>query len=476
MNRRLCVYISAAVMAALLGISGCRAGERKKEDTGKPTVVVLWHSYNAVAKSAFDDLVMEFNETVGMEQGIIVEPVGYGSSNELDDVLYASASHVIGSEPLPDIFASYPDSAYRLDGIAPLVRLDGYFSEDELDAYRPEFLAEGVWGGDGMHRMVPVAKSTELLLMNQTRLDAFLDANPRYREENMESWEGLERMAEGYFRWTDDMTPETDGDGSPFIGVDNLANYFVAMNHAMGSDIYHYDENGVVVPDLDRDIIERLFLNYYQPFTKGYYGAKGRYRSDDVKQSYLAGCIGSSSSVLYFPEEVADSEGNMVPVTTGVYQYPVMEGTTPTAIQQGAGVAVFNRSHEENKAALDFIHWLTIDRGFELATSMSYMPVDNGAMTEEQGRQIDDARVLKGIETGLKQSSSYQMVYGFDFENSYDVRTEVDACFSEALSRGCMEFEEYLGQGMSMDEAAASMDYGRKADAFYEQVKAIFEE
>ncbi|MFQ9701562.1 MAG: hypothetical protein ACLR0U_02395 [Enterocloster clostridioformis] len=48
----------------------------------------------------FDDLVMEFNETVGMEQGIIVEPVGYGSSNELDDVLYASASHVIGSDPL----------------------------------------------------------------------------------------------------------------------------------------------------------------------------------------------------------------------------------------------------------------------------------------------------------------------------------------------------------------------------------------
>ena len=38
------------------------------------------------------------------------------------------------------------------------------------------------------------------------------------------------------------------------------------------------------------------------------------------------------------------------------------------------------------------------------------------------------------------------------------------------------EFEEYLARGMSMDEAAASMDYGSKAEAFYEQVKAIFEE
>lgn len=75
------------------------------------------------------------------------------------------------------------------------------------------------------------------------------------------------------------------------------------------------------------------------------------------------------------------------------------------------------------------------------------MPVDNNGMTEEQEQQIDDARVLKGIETGLKQSNSYQMVYGFDFENSYDVRTGVDACFSEALSQGRMEFEEYLARG-----------------------------
>ena len=95
--------------------------------------------------------------------------------------------------------------------------------------------------------------------MNQTRLDEFLEANPQYREENMESWEGLERMAEGYFQWTDSMTPGTDGDGSPFIGVDNLANYFVAMNHAMGSDIYHYDESGTMVPDWTRVLSKSCF-------------------------------------------------------------------------------------------------------------------------------------------------------------------------------------------------------------------------
>ncbi len=88
----------------------------------------------------------------------------------------------------------------------------------------------------------------------------------------MASWDGLEEMAKGYFEWTDAMTPETVGDGAPFIGIDNLANYFIAMNHAMGSHIYHYDEDGKARADLNEDYIKELFLNYYEPFTKGYYG------------------------------------------------------------------------------------------------------------------------------------------------------------------------------------------------------------
>lgn len=445
-------------------------------DSEADMTIEFWHYYNDAQKQHLDQLIKEYNDTLGREKGVAVTAYSQGSiadlTNKIDLVLNDSTNDV----DMANIVLAYRDMVVNTVRLHPdkLVELSSVVPEPDLKQYNQAYLGEGYI--DGKLYILPAAKSTELLLMNQSRLDEFLKDNPRYLDTDMESWDGLEQMAEGYFKWTDDMTPDKDGDGSPFIGVDNLANYFVAMNHAMGSDIYHYDGDGSMVPDLDKDIIKKLFLNYYEPFTKGYYGASGRYRSDDVKQSYLAGYIGSSSSVLYFPSEVADSDGNMVPVTTGIYQYPVMKGTTPTAIQQGAGMAVFNRGEEENRAALDFIHWLTIDKGFELAASMSYMPVDSHGMTEEQAQQIDDARVLKGIETGLKQSGSYQMVYGFDFENAYDVRTGVDACFSEALSRGREEFQEYLLQGMSMDEAAASMDYGTKADAFYDQIKAIFEE
>lgn len=114
------------LLAAVFGLSGCGDRENGGLDPKSPAVVTVWHAYNAVAKAQFDELVMEFNETVGMEQGIVVDAVGYGSSEELEDVLYASANQVIGSEPLPDIFASYPDNAYRLDKIAPLVNMDDY--------------------------------------------------------------------------------------------------------------------------------------------------------------------------------------------------------------------------------------------------------------------------------------------------------------------------------------------------------------
>ena len=124
------------LLGVLLGGAGCAGRESLVLDPKSPTVITMWHAYNAVAKAQFDDLVMEFNETVGMEQGIVLDAVGYGSSEELEDVLYASANHVIGSDPLPDIFASYPDNAYRLDKIAPLVSLDQYFTEEEREKYK----------------------------------------------------------------------------------------------------------------------------------------------------------------------------------------------------------------------------------------------------------------------------------------------------------------------------------------------------
>ena len=61
-------------------VSGCAQGKKHGLDPKKPTVITVWHAYNAFAKTKFDEKVTEFNETKGLELGIVVDAYGYGSS------------------------------------------------------------------------------------------------------------------------------------------------------------------------------------------------------------------------------------------------------------------------------------------------------------------------------------------------------------------------------------------------------------
>lgn len=470
----LMAVICAASVSVVLGACSKSEPADPVAVTEDDTNLVFWHYYNDAQKKYLDQLIEEYNETEGAKEHITVEAYSQGSIGDLTNKIDLALNGSTNNVEMANMSLAYRDMVVGVvdDHGGKLVDAGLYISQEQLDQYNQAYLEEGYI--DGKLFILPLVKSTELLLMNQTRLDEFLAANPQYAGMDLSDWAGLEQMAEGYYTWTDGMTPDVKGDGSPFIGLDNLANYFIAMNHAMGSDIYHYGQDGELAVDLNEEYIKRLFLNYYVPFTKGYYGASGKYRSDDLRQSVLAGYVGSSSSMLYFPDEVADENGEMVPIEMGVYKYPVLEGSQATAIQQGAGVVIFNRSEKENLACLNFIRWLTVDRGFELASSMSYMPVGRQTATEAQEVLIENPKVLKGLKKGLEQSNSYQMVYGFDFENAYDVRTELNNCFNDALKLGRGEYTGYLENGMSPEEAAETMEYDKKAEAFYEQVRAIF--
>ena len=124
---------------------------------------------------------------------------------------------------------------------------------------------------------------------------------------------------------------------------------------------------------------------------------------------------------------------------------------------------------------MDFIHWLTTERSFEVALSMSYMPVVRGGLDESQRSSVTDPNVLRALELGLEQSQDYQMVYGFDFENAYGVRQELEEYFSSVLAEGRSEFLGCLNSGMSIEEAAEKMNYGQKADKFYRRVEEMFD-
>ncbi|MBO5093981.1 MAG: extracellular solute-binding protein [Lachnospiraceae bacterium] len=465
---------AAAVCALVLGLTAC--GSEGQTVSKEPVTVTLWHYYNDAQKDGLDEIVSEYNNTVGKEKKITVNAVGLGSvediTTKVDAVLNGSQDNI----EKPNMFLAYRDMLQEVmkkdNTSAELLNFRDYFTVEELDGYYPDFLEEGEFG-EALYIM-PVAKSTELLFMNQTMLDLFFEAHPEYSAKDLETWEAMAKMAETFYEWTDEMTLGVSEDGKALIGLDNFSNYFIAQNNALGSDIYETDEDGGVTFHLEEDDIKKLFENYYIPYTKGYYGGKEKYRSDDMRQDNLYGYVGSVASVAYFPHTIYGEDDSEQEIAMGIYPYPYFEGENKAAIQQGAGIAALSSTEAENQAVAEFIKWVSSEKGVDYAAMLSYMPTSKESVEAADWNVIEDENLREAVTIGMEQVKNYEMVRGFDFEGAYEVRMNLEDCFKEAVLSGREEYLGYLASGMTADEAAEAMQYDEKSAAFYEKVLSLF--
>ena len=154
----LLVYISCVVSALLL--SGCGKGDSHGLSPQNPTSIKVWHYYNGALAAAFDELVSEFNNTVGRENGIVVYSESMSTVAALESALWDSANEKVGAPYMPNIFQCYQDTATALDDVVQLVDFDEYLSEDEKLSYVKLFLDSGCIGMDKKWKLFPVAKST----------------------------------------------------------------------------------------------------------------------------------------------------------------------------------------------------------------------------------------------------------------------------------------------------------------------------
>lgn len=461
-----------AGLAVIVWLTGCAASEQTAA-VNEPVTITLWHYYNDAQKDGLDEIVSEYNETAGKEKNITVNAVGLGSVEDITTKVEAVLNGSGDNVECPNMFLAYRDMLQVIQQESPDRLLDfrDYFTEEELDVYYSDFLEEGEFG-ETLY-IIPVAKSTELLFMNQTMLDEFFAAHPEYCAEDLYTWESMAEMAEAFYEWTDEQTPEAD-DGKALIGLDNFSNYFIAQNNALGSEIYETAEDGSITFMLDEADIEKLFLNYYIPFSKGYYGGQGKYRSDDMRQDNLYGYIGSVASVAYFPHTVYRENGSEQEIEMGIYPYPYFEGEGKAAIQQGAGIAALKGTDAENQAVADFINWISEEKSVDYAAMLSYMPTSKASVEKADWEVIEDDNLRKAVTIGVEQVKNYQMVRGFDFDGAYEVRMELEDYFKEVMRDGREEYLGYLSSGMTVKEAEKAMQYDEKAAAFYEKVLNIF--
>lgn len=466
MKRKIYKIMAAFILAAVIGLgSGCGAKDSSGLNPKSPIVITLWHSYNAVAKAQFDELVLEFNETVGRELGIVVDAVGYGSSEELEEVLYASANQVIGSESLPDIFASYPDNAYRLDKVAPLVSLNEYFTEEELEEYRPEFLEEGVWDASGICKMVPVAKSTELLYLNKTEWEQFsreTGASP----ELLKTWEGLSQAAGMYYEWSG---------GSSFLGMNAYNDYGVVTAAQLGVQAYG-QKDGTTLFDYPREAARKVWDAYYVPHIRGWYESSV-YNQDGIKSGRLLAYIGSSAGAGFFPEEVIENENQFYPIEGECLPYPAFEDGISYMTQRGANMAVFSSDKTHEYASARFLKWFTqSEQNIRFAISTGYLPVKTGALNSVdeligQVNDTDNTEMVKGsIRTSLEAMAAQPFYIRRPFEGSYELAQIFGASLEEKVSLDLYELKHRVDGGEKKDDVRAVLLGEENFNSWYESL------
>lgn len=468
-----------ALAAALLGgciaaaASGC--GEKSILNPDEPVTINVWHYYNGSEQEIFADLVNQFNGTRGKELGIFVEESSYGSVHELADQVMLSVEGKAGAEELPNIFAAYADTAYEADQRGFVADLSGYFTQEELDQYVDGYIEEGYFSGDGSLKIIPVAKSVELLMLNRTDWDKFA-AETGASLEALETWEGLIRVAKQYYEWTDAKT-DRENDGSAFFGREAMANYMLIGYRQMAEELFEV-KNGTVTLNFQRDIVKRLWDCYYIPYIMGYFETKGRYCSEDIKTGDILCCVASSSSVTFFPREVILSDDKSYPIELTVLPCPKFEGEKDYAVQQGAGMVVTKGEEREELASAEFLKWLTQEeQNVKFTISIGYMPVtktENNTELLEAQENLDE-RMKDTLEIGLETVQSNQMYTTKAFRNGSEARSLLNQELSDRAKQDRTTIIQRINSGTTLESATIGFCQDAYFDSWYQSTKKKLE-
>lgn len=446
--------------ALLAGLTGCA----KKE----PLSLTVWTYYNGEQLGAFNEAVEAFNATVGRDKNIVVSASSLGSVNDLEQNVMDAVQGKVGAQEVPDIFSAYADTAYAVDSLGRVADLSPYLTEKDRKEYIESYLSEGDFRDDGSVKIFPVAKATELLVVNDTDWRAFAEATGTSADE-FATIEGMTAMAQRYYEWTDSLTDEPN-DGKALFGRDAMANYMIIGAKQLGCDIFE-TKDGQTTVNLPREVAKRLWDHYYVPYVKGYFSASGRFRSDDMKTGNVLAFVGSSAGCTFFPDHVTRSDEESYPIEIKTYPAPKFEGGGDYAVQQGAGMVVMRKSDEQVEAAARFLKWFTqSDWAIEFSVTSGYLPVtaeDNDMVKIEKDSPSMKKNVRDSLSTAVQVVRQNTLYTSKAFKNGTSARKKLEYAMSDAAKADRQSVVEAMENGATQEAAVAAFVSEERFDAWY---------
>lgn len=381
-NRNIIIFL----IAVLLFCTGCSNTVTKEE---VPTTITVWHVYGGQTDSPLNDLIDQFNQTVGKQKQINVQVTSVSNTNTIHELVLAAANEEPGAPELPDLFISYPKTVLALPDDSILVDYKDYFSEEELSDFIPAFIEEGTIGD---HLVIfPVAKSTEITFINQTIFDRF-SQETGISMEDLDTWEGLYKAAETYAEWSDAQTPDIPGDAKAMFVHDYYFNYFQVGVESLGEDFFQGDKLAF------GPVFQTVWEPLAQAAFKGGVWLKGGYATESIRTGESIVSVASSASILYYSDVVTYSDNTSEDITIVSRPCPVFENGEKLVMQRGAGFCTVRSTPEREQAAVTFLKWLTEpEHNVEFVTRTGYMPVTRSAFENELPKAIEELESAKYV-------------------------------------------------------------------------------
>ena len=359
MKKIIPVLLCLCLIATLLTSCGSKELLTKND----PVTLTMWHVFGSQADSPMNDMVDEFNRTVGQEKGVVIKVISVSNSSDVHATLLAAARGEAGAGALPDLFFCYPETAKTIGG-ERIVAWNDLFTEQELSAYVAAFIEEGM--ADSKLIVFPVAKSTEALFVNATIFDRF-SADTGVTYENLATWDGLLTAAAGYYDWSG---------GQSFLMHDELLQFCQINTQALGGQPFTGDRL-----NFDDPIFKAQWEIIAQAVIAGYQRLEDNYATTCMMTGDIIAAIGSTASILYFNDTVTYRDNTTEPLVLKALPCPAATGGTKMVIQQGVGLAASVKGDEKKEAAaLLFAKWITDgETNLRFVTQAGYMPVKTSA-------------------------------------------------------------------------------------------------
>ena len=428
------------ILCALCGIcliismAGCGVSKNKE-----PIQLTLWHVYGEQVASPINELIDEFNSTVGQKEGIQITVTSVSNSNKIHNGILAAANNEPGAPDLPDIFNCYPKTVSAMQDSDMLVDYRDYFSDEELKGYIKEFLDEGTF--DERLLIFPVAKSTELLFINKTLFDRFAKETGA-KLDDLATWEGLYKAASLYAEWSG---------GKAFLANDYPFHYFQVGVQALGEDFFR-DEQFSFCQSYQTawDVLAPAAI-------KGGVWLGEGYATEALRTGDAIATLASSASVLYYENIVTYEDNTSEEIEIISLPYPNFENGKKMVMQRGSGFCTVKSTPEREKAACTFIKWLTApEQNTKFVTSLGYVPVCYEAYDKyliKETEQIEDPKYKDLYKTIQDINTDYEFVYPPRFDSYLDSETAFTVTVRRLLSDARQEYIDIVDAGENPDSA-----------------------